>query len=148
MKKRNSWLVLLISVLALAVLACSLSGGNNGTNDNSGNSGNSGDSGDSGSSATMVRGLPVMSDAANQFDVEAAGTATVSYSTKSSINDVVSFYKSELGDMGYSITLESVQEASNTAGITFDGEKIVVLGVAPDTLNAGSLTVSITSTPK
>lgn len=158
MKKRNPWLMMLIVVLVMAVLACtctsSLPGGNNDANSgNSGDTGNSGDSGDSGdssdgSSADMIRGLPVLGDAANKFDAEVGGTATVSYSTQTPINDVVSFYKTELGNMGYTVSLEAVQEASNTAGLTFDGEKTIVLGIAPDALNQGSLTVSITATPK
>ncbi|MCL4871852.1 MAG: hypothetical protein KJ063_23075 [Anaerolineae bacterium] len=128
------------------------SSGDSGSSGNSGNSssdsGGSSDSGSSGS-ARMVRGLPVMGDASNQFDVEAMGTTTVSFSTKNSIRDVVAFYKKEIGAMGYSLLAEAVQESANTAALTFEtSDRFITVGVAPDPLSSGSLTVAVSSTPK
>jgi hypothetical protein len=145
MKKRNSWLVMLISVLALAVLACSLSGGNNGTNDNSGNSGNSGDSGDSGSSANEVRGLPVVSDAYEVVDADLAGTISVVYKTKMSFDEVVSFYKDEIPGMGYSLD-QDVTAAGNSV-MTFSGPSNLSVTVSADPTDSSAQIVTISSLP-
>ncbi len=145
MKKRNSWLVMLISVLALAVLACSLSGGNNSTNDNSGNSGNSGDSGDSGSSANEVRGLPVVSDAYEVVDADLAGTISVVYKTKMSFDEVVSFYKDEIPGMGYSLD-QDVTAAGNSV-MTFSGPSNLSVTVSADPTDSSAQIVTISSLP-
>jgi hypothetical protein len=175
MKKQNPWFMIFVVVLTLAVLACTCTssipniGGDSGSSDSSGSSGsssgNSGSSSDSsgsssnsgssdsgsggGGSARMVRGLPVMADASNQFDIEAMGTTTVSFSTKNSIRDVVDFYKKEIGAMGYTVLAEAVQESSNTAGLTFESsDRLITVGITPDPLSSGGLTVAVSSTPK
>lgn len=164
MKKRNSWLVMLIFVLALAVLACtctsSLPGGNSdnsgnsgnsgntensGNSGDSGNSGNSGDSGDSSGSASEVRGFPVVSDAYEVVDADLAGTISVVYKTKMSFDEVVSFYKDEIPAMGY--TLDQDVTAAGNSMMTFSGPSNLSVTVSPDPVDSSAQYVTISSLP-
>jgi hypothetical protein len=152
MKKIFVWLMVLVMMLSLSSMACNAIGGDD-TDSNDTDSGDtdsgdtdSGDTDSGDSSADMVRGIPVTSDASEVIDAETAGTVAVTYKSDMSPADVADFYRTEMGNMGYTVSGDT--EAAGNVAIVFAGELgTVSVGIAPDPLGSGKTVVSVGATP-
>jgi hypothetical protein len=154
MKKIFVWLMVVVMMLSLSSMACDAMSGNDsgdtdtdsGDTDTDSGDTDSGDTDSGDSSADMVRGIPVTADASEVIDAETAGTVAVTYKSDMSPADVADFYRTEMGNLGYTVSGDT--EAAGNVAIVFAGELgTVSVGIAPDPLGSGKTVVSVGATP-
>lgn len=148
MKFKVSKIMFVIILLSLSALACNALSGIGGGNSSDGNAGGSGSesggeaSGGSGD-VELVSDIPVTSDAFSVVDTSAFGLVAIVYNSNMSIEDIANFYKEEMPNHGYELSTEAI--TADAAAMTFDDNRISI-AVAEDP-NSDANVVTIAATP-
>lgn len=137
---KNQRMILALTVLILALLACQTASSEGGTSPTDVSVEQGGSSG-GGNSSSSASGFPLTADAYNVIDI---GDGSVLFYTKLSMDDVMEFYRTEYISQGLTERALLTVVSDGTVSMVFDGDpsgKAVVIQSVD--LGDGSRTVSI-----